>query len=315
MLLITPVLEALRHKYPRDEIIVSTCFPELLQGNPYIDGAVKSSIPLPGFDETLVLEYETCPDAHVVDAYARIARVSVVDRTPQFSLNHDDRTAAIGMLGEAGIRLYERFCVIATTANYDLDVRNWPMERFEAVAKALEPEGLRVVVLGQRPEPAIEFGVDLRGGTKLRVAAAIIEKCALMVTVDSGLMHLGYAFRRPVIALFGSTDPEKRVPDWALSSTIYSDVICRGCHHRQRPVPATSSPQCPWDMVLCMDSLSTDRVLGQARVELERAENPVVSISDSSLPEIFLARCLPLLRFSVRGTRRVRSDRGGQRVT
>jgi GT2 family glycosyltransferase/ADP-heptose:LPS heptosyltransferase/predicted SAM-dependent methyltransferase len=277
VLLTTPVLRALREKYPDYEIVESTDFPEILQGNPHIDSIVKSPKPLLDFDETFVLEYETQPDEHIVKAYAQIAHVSVADCTPEIYLSQDERFAANALLRSVGLRLGERFCVMQLTSGWS--VRDWSISRFKIVAEAIERKGLRVVVLGLVADPVIDFGVDLRGKTSVRVAAAIIEKCAVMVTIDSSLMHMGYAFRRPVISLFGCTDPEKRVPDWALSSALYSDIICRGCHHRQRPVPAIAAPECPWETVRCMDVFSANLVTTKVWEALERAEKPLVSIA------------------------------------
>jgi GT2 family glycosyltransferase/ADP-heptose:LPS heptosyltransferase len=276
VLLITPVLKALRQKYPADEIVVTTDHPEIIRGNPYVDRVLKSRLPLSGFDQTFDLEYELRPEDHIVDAYARIAQVSIEDRTPEIYLTHNERVAANDLLQAAGVRPYERFCVMQLTSGWA--VRDWPVACFKRVADALEKDGIRIVVLGDWPEPPIDFGVDLRGKTTVRHAAAIIEKCALVVSIDSALMHFGYAFRRPVVSLFGCTDPEKRVPDWGLALALYSDVVCRGCHHRQRPVPAKFAPDCPWETVRCMEQLSTNPVIALARAELQRAERPEASI-------------------------------------
>jgi GT2 family glycosyltransferase/ADP-heptose:LPS heptosyltransferase len=261
VLLITPVLKALRKKYPGEEIVVTTVLPELLLGNPYIDRVTPSRTPREGFDETFILEYETMPDEHIVDAYAQITQVSVEDRTPEIYLRQDERFRVNRMLREAGVYLYQPFCVMQLTSGWS--VRDWPIERFKEVAGALEEAGLRVIVLGKEPSPGIDFGVDLRGQTSVRIAAAIIEKCAVMVTIDSALMHMGYAL--------------KRVPDWALPTALSSDIDCRGCHHRQ-PAPARLAPRCLWESVRCMDGLSSELVIRAVKAELARATNPIASI-------------------------------------
>ena len=276
VLLITPVLRALRCKYPAAEIVVTTHYPEILRGNPHVDRIFKARRPLPGFDQTLDLEYEMRPDEHIVAAYARIAQVPVEDRTPEIYLTQDERIAAGALLRAAGLRRYERFCVMQIASGWS--VRDWPLARFKEVAKALERQDVRVVVLGREADPPIDFGSDLRGRTTVRIAAAIIEKCAAMVTIDSSLMHMGYALRRPVIALFGCTDPEKRVPEWALSSALYGDIACRGCHHRQRPLPAMLAPSCPWETPHCMERLLSSSVLAKIEPVLAQAAQPAVSI-------------------------------------
>lgn len=276
VLLTTPILRALRIKYPDDEIVVSTNFGEILCCNPHIDGILRSANSLPGFHETFVLDYETRPEEHVVDAYARIAQVSVADRTPEIYLSQGERSAANDLLREAGLRADERFCVMQLTSGWP--VRDWSVSHFKAVAEALEQNGIRVIVLGLIADPVIDFGLDFRGKTSVRMAAAIIEKCMVMVTIDSSLMHIAYALRRPVVSLFGCTDPEKRVPDWGLHSALYSDIVCRGCHHRQRPVPIILAPNCPWETVRCMERISAEMVINKVWEELERIERPLASI-------------------------------------
>jgi ADP-heptose:LPS heptosyltransferase len=292
VLLITPVLKALRYKYPEDEIVVTTEYPDLILGNPFVDRVVKSATPLAGFDHTFNLEYERWPNEHIVEAYARIVQVPVDDRTPEIYLSRDERATAVDLLHDADVDPHERFCVMQITSGWR--VRDWPPDRFKEVAEALEQQGVRIVVLGQTADPPIDFGVDLRGRTTVREAAAVIEKCALMVTIDSLLMHIGYAFRRPVVSLFGCTDPEKRVPEWALPSALYGEVVCQGCHHRQRPLPAIVAPKCLWETLRCMEALSCESVIAAARAELARAGQPLVSIviphyTDFSLVDLCLS--------------------------
>jgi len=281
VLLLTPVLKAFRAERPDQEIIVTTAFPELLEGNPYIDQVVRSRTPIEGCDETFMPEYETRPEEPIVERYARALGVVVTDRTPEIYLRNDERGVATELLREAGIRKFERFCVMQLTGGWA--VKSWDVARFKAIAEYLEHRGFRVVVLGKDEQPHIDFGVDLRGQVSLRSVAAIIEKSALMVTIDSGLMHIGFAFRRPVVSLFGCTDPLKIVPDWAMEAALHADTVCRGCSHRlpalpSRPVPQRPTPLCPWDTVLCMEQLTVDMVTARIRTELERIEKPSVSI-------------------------------------
>jgi lipopolysaccharide biosynthesis protein/GT2 family glycosyltransferase/ADP-heptose:LPS heptosyltransferase/tetratricopeptide (TPR) repeat protein len=276
VLLVSPILKALRKKYPNDEIVVTSDYPEIIAGNPFVDDVMKSSSMLPGFDHVFDLQYENLPDEHIVDAYARAAGLTISDRTPEIYLGQDERAACVQFLESCGLDLEKKFCVMQITSGWHL--RDWPTDRFRDVARALEWDDISSVILGQSPDPAIDFGIDLRGRTSIREAAAIIEKCTLLVTIDSSLMHMGYAFRRPTISLFGCTDPEKRVPDWARSTALYSDVECRGCHHRQRPVPIVTAPSCPWETVRCMDRLASDRVIAVAKLELAKADKPLVSV-------------------------------------
>ncbi|MCB1637630.1 MAG: glycosyltransferase family 9 protein, partial [Thiothrix sp.] len=69
---------------------------------------------------------------------------------------------------------------------------------------------------------------DLSGQTSLRVAAALIAHCRLLVGVDTGLTHMGHAFRVPTVALFGSTRPYLE-PGSPRSRVIYHALSCSPC--------------------------------------------------------------------------------------
>ena len=276
VLLITPVLRALRARYPASSITVSTLYPELFEGNPHADAVVRADAPLEGFDQTFDLHYEHTPETHIVDAYARIAGVEVEDRTPEFYLARTDLEAADQILRSAGVDLGKPLVGFHLESGWE--VRNWPLERFRVVARGLQARGVQVAILGDKEGPAADFGIDLRGRTGLRELAAVVFKCCALLTIDSGVMHIAAALRRPCVSLFGCTDPEKRLPDWAMSTAIYADVVCRGCHHRQRPVPVTTAPVCPFNTIRCMQAIRPDAVVAKLEGILKRQTKPAVSV-------------------------------------
>jgi GT2 family glycosyltransferase/ADP-heptose:LPS heptosyltransferase/predicted SAM-dependent methyltransferase len=276
VLLITPVLRELRKTYRHATITVTTLYPTLLTGNPDVDEVLRAGVPLPGFDLTIDLQYEHQPELHIVDAYAQIAGVTLGDRTPALYLTQADLENADAVLSEAGVRL--DIPLVAFHIESGWKVRDWSVDGFRTVAEALGQRGAQVVVLGERPTAPIDFGIDLRGKTTLRSLAAVVFKCDALLSIDSGVMHLAAALRRPFVGLFGCTDPDKRVPDWARSAAVYADIVCHGCHHRQRPVPVTSAPVCPFESVRCMEEITTARVLDKLLPLLETSGTPRVSI-------------------------------------
>lgn len=291
VLLLTPVLRALRQRYPEAKIVVATLYPDILKGNPHVNAIVKAEVPLDGYDVTLEMDYEYTPDEHIVDAYARIGDVTVHDKTPEVYLQQSELARAAEILAEYGVDICKPICGIQVRSGWS--VRDWPMNYFDIVAEQLSSDGVQVVVLGSEKDCDIKFGFDLRGRTTIREAAAIIFKASIILTVDSSLMHIAYAMRRPTVALFGCTNPEKRVADWALPSVLYSDIFCRGCHHRQRPVPAIFAPPCPWETVRCMEGLTPELVLSSVRNLLEQTANPKVSIVIPHYNDFpLLAQCL-----------------------
>jgi lipopolysaccharide export system permease protein len=139
---------------------------------------------------------------------------------PRLWLAGEDRQAADLLLG--GRR---DFLAVGPTANWP--GKQWPAERFAAVAAALTAPGAPlagrpVVVFGAANERAMAeplLGaalpgglVDLVGRTELPVAGAALERAALFLGNDSGLMHMAAAAGVPTLGLFGPTSDLRYAP-------------------------------------------------------------------------------------------------------
>lgn len=95
-------------------------------------------------------------------------------------------------------------------------------------------------------------GINLCAKTTLRELAALLEKCALVISNDSGAMHLSAAIGTQVIALFGPTDPTQTAPP-ENCTVLCKHVPCSPCFKRE----------CPTDF-RCMTSISPEEVVKQA---------------------------------------------------
>jgi ADP-heptose:LPS heptosyltransferase len=93
--------------------------------------------------------------------------------------------------------------------------RQWPPQRFAAVADALARDGCRIVLTGSLAEAAVTTAVrqamhapavDLTGRTTLGTLGALLAGAALLVSNDTGVMHVGEAVEAPLVAV--SFDPE-----------------------------------------------------------------------------------------------------------
>lgn len=140
--------------------------------------------------------------------------------SPRLWLGAEDEAAADRLLGGA-----RGFLALAPTANWP--AKQWPAERFIALAKALtDPGGAMarapVVVFGAAKERAMaepllaeSFSgglIDLVGRTELLPAAAALQRARLFVGNDSGLMHMAAAVGTPTLGLFGPSSKARYAP-------------------------------------------------------------------------------------------------------
>jgi heptosyltransferase-2 len=142
--------------------------------------------------------------------------------------------------------------------------KRWYPERFAAVADRLAEEyGVRVVLTGGPAEEEIGRDIaaamaasplNLIGRTTVRQLMALLSLCRLVVTNDSGPMHVAAAFDVPVVAVFGPTDHTTTSPLTANSRIVRHGVECAPCLLRQ----------CPTDH-RCMAAVTVEDVLGAAR--------------------------------------------------
>jgi heptosyltransferase-1 len=96
--------------------------------------------------------------------------------------------------------------------------KRWPVERYAAVAQALIDRGLRVLVnAGPGEEPLAETIVQSVGAATLLACSldqliALARRVALVIAGDTGPLHLACALGRPVVGIYGPTDPSRNGP-------------------------------------------------------------------------------------------------------
>ncbi len=169
--------------------------------------------------------------------------------------------AVAGVAGERG-RL--PLAVLHPAARWP--TKQWTPEAFAAVGDRIaDAMGAAVVITGGRADVGAGEAVrtrmrrpalNLAGRTPLKVLAAILRRAAIMVTVDSGPMHLAAALGTPLVALFGPTAPSRTGPYGTGPRRVLQEVLpCVPCLERRCRIP---------DQRLCMRSLDPHRVASEA---------------------------------------------------
>lgn len=173
-----------------------------------------------------------------------------------------DPLAVIAAKVALGLKPAERLVALCPGAEYG-PAKRWPAEHFAEVAARLKARGMTPVVLGtQKDAPtglAIEqlshgAALNLAGRTSLDQAIHLIAGSAIVITNDSGLMHVAAALDRPQIALFGSSSPAHTPPLSAAARVLYLGLECSPCYARE----------CPLGHLRCLRGIEPAEVLAQA---------------------------------------------------
>jgi len=184
---------------------------------------------------------------HAVDRYLITAKYLGADpgevKPSDFPLPHDAQAEARieVLLAAAGVQAGATLVAINPSARWD--TKQWPSESFATVGDRLQQNGAaRVVLIGGRDERHVgkqvmramrTAPIDLMGQTTLKELIALLRRARLLVTNDSGPMHLAAAVGTPVIALFGPTDPARTGPYGAGHTVLRSGVPCSPCFSRR----------------------------------------------------------------------------------
>lgn len=198
---------------------------------------------------------------HLISTYKKLLEplgVPMSDTMPKLYLHPGEIEQTKVLLSQHGVRSHHKIIGINPGAAYG-SAKCWLPERFrEVTTKLLEDKNVIVMYFGdlstadlvkeicQGLSPRV---INMAGLTSLRELACLISLCHVLLTNDSGPMHIAGAFSVPVIALFGSTSAVTTGP-WNNSVVIQKPVGCSPCYKRV----------CPIDF-RCMKQIEVDEVV------------------------------------------------------
>lgn len=237
-------------------------------------GNVKRRIGFAGNLRTWLLTDPVGPirePVHQVEKYKRLLSplgIPASKTAPRLFVSPQESEDAKQLLFQRGYIEGKKLVGINPGAAYG-SAKCWPPERFRELAETLlQEKDLYLVFFGDASTASLikeicqglpERAINLAGATSLRELMCLIKECSVLVTNDSGPMHIGAAFGVPLVALFGSTDETATGPYGQSQSVIHKHVSCSPCFKRT----------CPIDF-RCMKQIGVEEVAHRAREALKR---------------------------------------------
>lgn len=145
------------------------------------------------------------------------------------------------------------------------ETKNWPPEKFIQVGRSLADMNVNLFLLGSREDKPvcrqIEQGIgrnveNLCAKTRLVDLGSVLQEMDLVITVDSGPMHVAAALGRPVLAVFGATDPMRTGPCGRHMVITHGRLVCQPCLSRECLRPRKD--------LACLRDLDAQRVIDAA---------------------------------------------------
>lgn len=218
---------------------------------------------------------------HQVEYYWNMLKplgVSGAPPSPTLQSSTDEDRLVDGRFTSAGITASDFIIGINPGSTYG-NAKRWLPERFAEVARKLaerlakeERASVAVALLGARGEEALGNDIASRldcrsivlsGATTIRELMAVVKRCRLLITNDTGPMHIAAACGVPIVAVFGPTDSTTTAPYRHEESVVREAVDCAPCLLRECPIDHR-----------CMTRVSVDRVYQTAVQQLNGRSRP-----------------------------------------
>jgi len=211
-------------------------------------------------------------NAHMVDVYLHFLRdLGITDL--------DDEGLEL-RVSESALRQMDLFlekklvspttCLIGLNIGGTWPTKRWTIEGFAKLADELQLNyHCKVIFLGSSGDlPRVRKIVNLMkttpllatGRTNLSELAALVKRCALVISNDSGPVHVAAAVGTPTITIFGPSDEIKYRPYGKDHLIVKSNAPCRPC----------GKHECPLQHHKCMRDIGVEEVLAQVRIILGR---------------------------------------------
>jgi lipopolysaccharide heptosyltransferase II len=204
----------------------------------------------------------TTLDVHAIDRYLWVGELLGFDHDPADLKIHLPSEAILKvqrLLEEHGVRADMPLVVLVPGTIWE--TKHWTIEGFAGVAREFLRDGFAVALAGtirdqqrcRQIAAAAPGACDLSGKTTPAELAALIRRAEVAVTNDSGSMHVAASLDKPMVSVFGPTNPVHIGPYERPESVVRVDLPCSPCNYRRLS-------QCPFDHA-CMKQVTSAMVV------------------------------------------------------
>jgi heptosyltransferase I len=180
-------------------------------------------------------------DLHAVDRYLNVGSILGLDPEPadfSFPIPQSAVSRVETLLAQHGVN---RPDIVMMAPGTIWETKHWGSDKFANVAGHFLSKCFAVILIGSQRERDVceevarlaPGAINLAGMTTLSELAALIRRSAINITNDSGPMHLAVALKRPVVSIFGPTDPVWIGPYGRPHTVLHADVPCSPCYLRR----------------------------------------------------------------------------------
>jgi lipopolysaccharide heptosyltransferase I len=212
-------------------------------------------------------------DVHAIDRYLWVGELLAFDDNPPdltIHLSSETTDNVERLLKEKGVAPSQPLVVLVPGTIWE--TKHWTIEGFAGVARRFLRDGFAVAIAGTRRDQqrcrqiaaAAPGACDLSGKTTPADLAALIRRAEVAVTNDSGSMHVAASLGKPMVSVFGPTNPVHIGPYERPESVVRVDLPCSPCNYRRLS-------QCPFDHA-CMKQVTSTMVVERVREILTAAK-------------------------------------------
>jgi heptosyltransferase II len=200
---------------------------------------------------------------------------------PELVVLPEEEQAMVGRCAQGGLTPTDIVVGINPGSTYG-DAKRWLPERFAEVTERLcrtihtsPGQQVSVVIFGAKGEERLGQEIAARlssrslvlsGATTIRELMAAVKRCSLLLTNDTGPMHIASAFKVPVVAVFGPTDWRTTSPFGGAHAIVREPVDCAPCLLRECPIDHRCMTRVTVDQVYEAATKQTSGLFGLSRL-------------------------------------------------